>query len=84
MVNFDGEWIYYLEVDNASYADYKEKLYRVRMDGTGNSLVYESKYIRQVNFAGDWIYIIANKSEFDDNLYMMKKDGTALKKLTNH
>ena len=54
------------------------------MDGTGNSLVYESKYIRQVNFAGDWIYIIANKSEFDDNLYMMKKDGTALKKLTNH
>jgi len=84
VVNFDGEWIYYLEVDNASYADYKEKLYRVRMDGTGNSLVYESKYIRQVNFAGDWIYIIANKSEFDDNLYMMKKDGTALKKLTNH
>lgn len=84
VVNIDGEWIYYLVVDNASYMDYKEKLYRVRMDGTGNTLLYESKYIRHVNFAGDWIFIIANQDEFDDNLYRMKKDGTAVMKLTNN
>jgi len=84
VVNMDGEWIYYLDVERNYYTDYKEKLYRVRMDGTGNTLVFESKYIRQVNFAGDWIYIIANTNEYDDNLYRMKKDGTAVMKLTNN
>jgi len=84
VVNMDGEWIYYWDYEYYSHEDYKEKLYRVRMDGTGNTLVFESRYIRQVNFAGDWIYIIANTNEYDDNLYRMKKDGTAVMKLTNN
>ena len=84
VVNMDEEWIYYWDYEYYSHEDYKEKLYRVRMDGTGNTLVFESRYIRQVNFAGDWIFIVANTNEYDDNLYRVKKDGTAVMKLTNN
>jgi hypothetical protein len=64
-------WIYYFSGD---------KLYRIKVDGTGNKLVTDKKvYI--IDIKDNWIYFRADNDY--DTLYRMKCDGTAKATLVN-
>ena len=68
-----GDWIYYKDhnYDNGS-------LYRIRVDGTGNTRVIDSACFAY-SVVGDWVYYSGNSGESD--LWKIRTDGTGNQRL---
>lgn len=82
-LNVADEWIFYAGSGDVS------KIYKVRTDGTGETLLYETipgeEYIGSLQVVGDWIYFSAGSSDDQGltKLYKMKLDGTGKTVISN-
>jgi hypothetical protein len=61
-INLVGDWIYYIS--------FKEGIYRIKTDGTEETLLCEDKNIKNIYVYGDWIMC------HSDELYKLKTDGS--------
>ncbi len=71
------DWIYYSLSSNLC----GENIYRMRMDGSENSLVFNETGITGIEYAVGWLYYLKREEGdsdfgFDDKLYRVRADGT--------
>ena len=70
-----GDWIYYLNID-----DDKKKIYKIRIDGSDRTRVNEdSSWL--LNVVGDWIYYL--NIDDDKKIYKVRTDGRGRTKVND-
>jgi hypothetical protein len=78
-----GDWIYYSNISNSVHPNNFETygIYKVRIDGTDNTLIVEDKTTFQsINIFGDWIYM--NSGNCDSvRIHRIRLDGTGLQRV---
>lgn len=69
-----GEWVYFSNISQGN------KLYKMRLDGTGKQLLSNDDAL-YINVVGDWIYYINRSDVF--KMYKIRLDGTGRTRIDN-
>ncbi|MDQ7095459.1 cell wall-binding repeat-containing protein [Desulfosporosinus sp. PR] len=76
-LNVHNGWIYYSNQADGS------RLYKIQIDGSGQTKLADQNEINAINIVGDWVFCTRGLSVTtgDSSVYMMKLDGSGQRKI---